>query len=207
MTGCENPNRYIGSDRILSQSLNLECSTIQCSPLSCLTLSRFLCPFCHPSPISASTTTSFALSSLFLLPTSPTPSLPTTFPPPPQPTTAPLPSLLIPPTPLSPFLLLFLLLFKRKGRQFIRPEICRTLHFGQHGVSDAQYSDVRTLYSSCPLSFSPFFSSSISSPFLFAIYSFLISPVLFSLLFSFLHPLYFSLLIFSLLLFYPFLHY
>ncbi len=30
---------------------------------------------------------------------------------------------------------------QRKDRNIIRPEICRTLHFGQHGVSNAQYSD------------------------------------------------------------------
>lgn len=30
---------------------------------------------------------------------------------------------------------------QRKGRHIIRPEVCRTLHFGTHGVSNAQYSD------------------------------------------------------------------
>jgi alpha-1,3-mannosyl-glycoprotein beta-1,2-N-acetylglucosaminyltransferase len=30
---------------------------------------------------------------------------------------------------------------QRKGRQILRPEICRTLHFGTHGVSNAQYSE------------------------------------------------------------------
>lgn len=51
----------IGSDRIPSQSLNLDCSTAQYSPLLCSTLLRLYCPFCHPSPISASTTTSFTV--------------------------------------------------------------------------------------------------------------------------------------------------
>lgn len=30
---------------------------------------------------------------------------------------------------------------QRQGRQILRPEVCRTLHFGVHGVSNAQYSD------------------------------------------------------------------
>lgn len=29
---------------------------------------------------------------------------------------------------------------QRKGRHIIRPEICRTFHYGSHGVSNAQYS-------------------------------------------------------------------
>lgn len=29
---------------------------------------------------------------------------------------------------------------QRQGRQFIRPEVCRTLHYGHRGVSNAQYS-------------------------------------------------------------------
>ncbi len=33
---------------------------------------------------------------------------------------------------------------QRQGRHIIRPEICRTLHFGTHGVSNAQYSDFLT---------------------------------------------------------------
>eukprot|EP01039_Chlorochromonas_danica_P005570 gene5570-6133_t len=33
---------------------------------------------------------------------------------------------------------------QRQGRQFIRPEVCRTLHYGQRGVSNAQYSDFLT---------------------------------------------------------------
>ena len=167
----------------------------------------------------------FALSSLFLLTTPPTPSLPTTIPLPPRPTTAPFPSLVIPPAPsLSPLLLLFLLLLQRKGRQFIRPEICRTLHFGQHGVSDAQYSDVRTnihthtllllssfFFASLPLFLSSlllissyfstlvFFSSVCSSTLSYSLPS--------SSLFSFpLHLLYSSLLIYDLLLLYSFFH-
>lgn len=31
---------------------------------------------------------------------------------------------------------------QRKGRHIIRPEICRTFHFGAHGVSNSQYSEV-----------------------------------------------------------------
>lgn len=30
---------------------------------------------------------------------------------------------------------------QRQGRQILRPEVCRTLHFGAKGVSNAQYSD------------------------------------------------------------------
>lgn len=30
---------------------------------------------------------------------------------------------------------------QRQGRQILRPEVCRTLHFGVRGVSNAQYSD------------------------------------------------------------------
>lgn len=30
---------------------------------------------------------------------------------------------------------------QRKGRQFIRPEVCRTLHYGQRGVSMSQYGE------------------------------------------------------------------
>lgn len=30
---------------------------------------------------------------------------------------------------------------RRKGRHTIRPEVCRTLHIGQRGVSNAQYSE------------------------------------------------------------------
>jgi alpha-1,3-mannosyl-glycoprotein beta-1,2-N-acetylglucosaminyltransferase len=30
---------------------------------------------------------------------------------------------------------------QRKNRQFIRPEVCRTFHIGQHGVSNSQYSN------------------------------------------------------------------
>lgn len=33
---------------------------------------------------------------------------------------------------------------QRKGRQFIRPEVCRTLHYGSRGVSNAQYSEFLT---------------------------------------------------------------
>jgi alpha-1,3-mannosyl-glycoprotein beta-1,2-N-acetylglucosaminyltransferase len=30
---------------------------------------------------------------------------------------------------------------QRKGRHFIRPEICRTYHFGTHGVSQGEFQD------------------------------------------------------------------
>jgi alpha-1,3-mannosyl-glycoprotein beta-1,2-N-acetylglucosaminyltransferase len=33
---------------------------------------------------------------------------------------------------------------QRQGRQILRPEVCRTLHFGAKGVSNAQYSDYLT---------------------------------------------------------------
>eukprot|EP01031_Cornospumella_fuschlensis_P041768 gene41768-50984_t len=33
---------------------------------------------------------------------------------------------------------------QRKDRQFIRPEVCRTLHYGARGVSNAQYSEFLT---------------------------------------------------------------
>ncbi len=36
---------------------------------------------------------------------------------------------------------------QRKGRQIIRPEICRTFHIGTRGVSNSQYSEVSSFYS------------------------------------------------------------
>jgi alpha-1,3-mannosyl-glycoprotein beta-1,2-N-acetylglucosaminyltransferase len=33
---------------------------------------------------------------------------------------------------------------QRQGRHILRPEVCRTLHFGTHGVSNAQYSNYLT---------------------------------------------------------------
>ena len=30
---------------------------------------------------------------------------------------------------------------QRQGRHIIRPEVCRTFHFGAHGVSNSQYSE------------------------------------------------------------------
>lgn len=35
---------------------------------------------------------------------------------------------------------------QRKDRFILRPEICRTFHFGFHGVSNAQFNDVCSNY-------------------------------------------------------------
>ena len=33
---------------------------------------------------------------------------------------------------------------QRQGRHTLRPEVCRTFHFGMHGVSNAQFSEFLT---------------------------------------------------------------